>query len=87
MGNRTMGLMLQRQLSDAITLELDKFQLKHQLDGNQLVYWLVSFTWGFCRRLGWSTNDLATYTLHAYEQCEKGMGQLTGDLQAPKREG
>lgn len=78
-----MGLMLQRALSDQIDLALDTFKAKHQLEPNHMVYWLVSFTWGYATRLGWDTRSLASYTLKVFEACDKQIDTLHGDITRP----
>lgn len=61
----------QQWLSDKILGELQTFQALHQLEPRQLVYWLVSFTWGYARRLGWENREIASYSLTAYEKCDE----------------
>jgi hypothetical protein len=79
-----MHLMLQRALSDEIALRLDTFKAKHQLEPQQLLYWLVSFTWGHAMRLGWDTRRLAAYCLKTFEACEQTRASsLHGDIQPP----
>lgn len=66
---------LQQQLSDKILGELQTFQARHQLEPRQALYWLVSFTWGYAKRLGWDTRELASYALQAWEACERNWQQ------------
>jgi len=83
MHNR-MTLPLQRALSDRILRELAAFQVKHALEPQQMVYWLVSFAWGYARRLGWDTRRFASYCLATFEACEKQVDALHGDIERPK---
>jgi len=61
----------QQWLSDKILAELQLFQATHQLEPQQMIYWLVSFTWGYARRLGWENRAIASYSLAAWEKCDQ----------------
>jgi hypothetical protein len=58
-------------LSDKILGELQAFQATHQLEPRQIVYWLVSFTWGYAKRQGWEHRHIASYALMAWEKCDQ----------------
>lgn len=61
----------QQWLSDRIMAELEAFQTVQKLEPQQMVYWLVSFTWGYAKRLGWENRAIASYSLAAWEKCEQ----------------
>lgn len=67
----------QRKLTDRVASLLERSGASH-LD---VLYFLVSFTWGWARRIGWPTRSLASYALKAWEIND---GQLSRNYEAPQ---
>lgn len=60
----------QQWLSDKVLGDLETFRATHQLEHQQMIYWLVSFVWGFARRLGWRHQAITQYALATFEACD-----------------
>lgn len=71
----------QDQLRAIITRELERFLAMRGKSNTAGFYFLVSFTWGWGRRVAWTTEQMKSYADRAWDKCR----DVTNELRAVPR--
>lgn len=66
-----MGADEQETLTQSLNLLFKRFRDKHNISPIGILYFLVSYTWGWARGCGWNSRYLNDYSQRAYEACDK----------------
>jgi len=61
----------QSELSAIMIRELERYLVGKGKSNTAGLYFLVSFTWGWARRVAWPTEKLRNYAGHAWEVCKR----------------
>jgi hypothetical protein len=74
----------QAELRAILIRELERYLASKGKSNTAGLYFLVAFTWGWARRVAWSTEQLRNYAGHAWEVCKRVSNEGPRKLWTPK---